>query len=60
MNALAFIQRQGNLLLRWRAGRFIEAALSLGFDCEYCRSEDGFDFMAWNPKDEEQVAKIKL
>lgn len=39
---------------------FIEAALSLGFDCDYCRSEDSFDFMAWNPHDEEKVAKIKL
>ncbi|MGL4621076.1 TonB-dependent receptor [Chroococcidiopsis sp.] len=41
-------------------GEFIEAAKSLGFDYDYCKTEDGFDFMAWNPGDEEEVAKIKL
>ena len=41
-------------------GEFIEAAKSLDFDYDYCKSEDGFDFVAWNPDDEEQVAKIKL
>jgi hypothetical protein len=39
---------------------FIEAANSLGFDYDYCTTADGFDFMAWNPNDEEEVAKIKL
>jgi len=39
---------------------FIEAAKSLGFDCDYCKTKDGFDFMAWNPDDQEEVAKIKL
>ena len=39
---------------------FIEAAKSLGFDYDYCKTKDGFDFMAWNPDDEEKVARIKL
>ncbi|MDV2997647.1 MAG: hypothetical protein N4J56_007352 [Chroococcidiopsis sp. SAG 2025] len=39
---------------------FIEAAKSLGFDYDYRKTKDGFDFMAWNPDDEEKVARIKL
>jgi hypothetical protein len=39
---------------------FIEAAKSLGFGYDYCKTKDRFDFIAWNPDLEEEVAKIKL
>ena len=39
---------------------FIEAAKSLGFDYDYRKTKDGFDFMTWHPDDEEEVARIKL
>lgn len=39
---------------------FIAVANYDGFDYDYCKTEDGFDFMAWNPEDEESVARIKL
>jgi len=40
---------------------FIEAAQRLGFEYDYCRNSDsGFDFMAWNTDEDEEVARIKL
>lgn len=39
---------------------FIEAARALDFEFDYQQNQDGYDFMAWNPEDDEQVVNIKL
>lgn len=49
--------------IEWREGKleeFIEAAQSLDMDYDYMKTEDGFDFLAWNLEDENKIAKIKL
>lgn len=40
--------------------QFIEAAEALDMEYDYQKTEDGYDFKAWYPGDEDNEAKIQL
>ena len=49
--------------IRWCHGKldeFVEAAHALDMEFNYQKSEDGYDFMAWQLDDWEKVAQIKI
>ena len=39
---------------------FIEAAEALDMDCDYQKTNDGYDFQAWHIENQETFARIKL
>ncbi|BAY14159.1 hypothetical protein [Calothrix sp. NIES-2098] len=49
--------------IKWAGGNlqnFIEAAHALELEYDYQKTEDGYDFLAWHPDDEEKSAQIRI
>ena len=59
--AKAIIEAIGSEYISWHDGtleQFIEAAEALDMEYDYQKTEDGYDFKAWYPGDEDNEAKI--